>query len=97
MNVGRDLRRTSSVEAVAVPNCLSNLAFLLQRSSTDGGGGEEANSVQMSADEATELSRHKRLRAMIGRTLVISEGLLQHYGLYLQEQGPIYLLLCVGL
>ena len=93
INVARDIRRTSSVEVAAVPNRLSNLAFLLQCSSTDGGGGDEANSVRMSADEATESSRRKRLRAMIRRTLVIGKGLLQDYGLYLKT----CLLLCVRL
>ena len=65
-----DARRTTSFEVVSVLKRLSNLAFLLQWSSTDGGGGEDGGSgedradplMPMSSDDATELARHRLFR-----------------------------------
>jgi hypothetical protein len=64
--------RTSSLDVVAVLNRLSNLAFLLQRSSTStGGGGEEEVEATpvTSIDDAGELARRARLRGAMGGRL----------------------------
>ena len=65
-----DVRRTTSFEVVPILKRLSNLAFLLQWSSIDGGGGDDRGNgddradtmAPMSADDATDPARHRFLR-----------------------------------
>jgi hypothetical protein len=68
-----DVRRTTSFEAVPVLKRLSNLAFLLHGSPTDGGGGDDwgggddrgsgddraETTESTSHDDITELARNR--------------------------------------
>ena len=75
----RNIRRTSSLEVVAVLNRFSNFDFLLVGPASVGGGEEAAEPVVLisGAEEvadAAELAQHPRLRAVMVRLKTDAPG-----------------------